>query len=852
MSRLGKRAIPILIITILALSIMPVITVNAVTIDSLSAGSGGYGDTIEVYGSGVTAGMDVNLYWDAVKAWDGTKGLLNSTEAESSGDFEVWFDVPKALGGTHYLWVKDTDTGETASMSFIIIPLIKFSPSSGLPLDKITVKGYGFSKEADIVQVVWDYGGYAPFKLTLTPLTPTTDTLGYWEATFKVPSNATYATHTIRATDENAIYAEKTFKVGASITLEYEAGPVGSIVEIKGRGFDPAQYINAGEITLDDHGTDIDCYIFDEPVDVEGDKEFTLDIVIPQVTKKNEDYTITVQDGTYSAEADFNVTALAKITTDPEYGVQGYRVNIEGSNFIKKAGETVTLELWDSYPSGAKAADIKELETESDGTFSGTFTVPAVSSDNYEVVAIQEDYNIYDDAGFRVGMIIVILSKTSGPSGTKVTMTGTGFTPDESWNATFGDLTLVEDGDVQSDGDLELNYAVPFFFVPTVDPGTYTIMVLDIKAEIEVTVEFEVTEKTKTWTTPMVAPNGYNVTIEGQYFSEEAGWDVTFVLYNVTSAGKIDEDWDITADVTWEEDPVTTDEDGEFKGYWGVYESDTLSLGEYWLNVTDENDLFAQYMFEVVSKTVQIDPRKSSFRIGETVAFKVECSFAQKNSYIEVMEPEGDVYWTTDPFAEDLWIKVGTVMRVPYYEQTAGGNPMMLLEDAPLGTWSWTWYDVGDDKKPYTDDDEEIDSGTFIVEPAAEAVLGEQLNTLQGTVTQLTTNFNSLSGTVGTLSQSVTNMAAQVTSAAQAANAANQAVTNLAQTVSEIAQTANSAKTAADAAKTSADAAKTSAEAAQTAASGLTTLVYGAIGASLVAALAAIVSLMQISRRIAG
>jgi len=36
------------------------------------------------------------------------------------------------------------------------------------------------------------------------------------------------------------------------------------------------------------------------------------------------------------------------------------------------------------------------------------------------------------------------------------------------------------------------------------------------------------------------------------------------------------------------------------------------------------------------------------------------------------------------------------------------------------------------------------------------------------------------------------------------------------------------------------------------AANGLTTLVYGAIGASLVAALAAIVSLMQISRRIAG
>ena len=46
--------------------------------------------------------------------------------------------------------------------------------------------------------------------------------------------------------------------------------------------------------------------------------------------------------------------------------------------------------------------------------------------------------------------------------------------------------------------------------------------------------------------------------------------------------------------------------------------------------------------------------------------------------------------------------------------------------------------------------------------------------------------------------------------------------------------------------------AASAAEDASSAASGLTTLVYGAIGASLIAALAAIVSLMQISRRIAG
>ena len=78
------------------------------------------------------------------------------------------------------------------------------------------------------------------------------------------------------------------------------------------------------------------------------------------------------------------------------------------------------------------------------------------------------------------------------------------------------------------------------------------------------------------------------------------------------------------------------------------------------------------------------------------------------------------------------------------------------------------------------------------------------------------------------------------------------AAEDLSDTVSGIADTASDAKDAADNAKSAADAAKTSADEAKTVTSGLTTLVYGAIGASLVAALAAIVSLMQISRRIAG
>ena len=67
----------------------------------------------------------------------------------------------------------------------------------------------------------------------------------------------------------------------------------------------------------------------------------------------------------------------------------------------------------------------------------------------------------------------------------------------------------------------------------------------------------------------------------------------------------------------------------------------------------------------------------------------------------------------------------------------------------------------------------------------------------------------------------------------------------------EVLAASNAAKAAADLASTKADAAKTSADAAKAATDSLTTMVYVAIAASVVAALAAIFAVMQITKKIA-
>jgi hypothetical protein len=278
------------------------------------------------------------------------------------------------------------------------------------------------------------------------------------------------------------------------------------------------------------------------------------------------------------------------------------------------------------------------------------------------------------------------------------------------------------------------------------------------------------------------------------------------------------------------------DDDGNITAWWKFNAPDAtsdgdiqLDVGTYWINVTDSEDLFAQFEFNVVEKTVDVEPRKSVFRLGDTLAFNLESSFAQDDSYIKIWDPSGDLYWRTDDFVAGVWLSVGTVELVPYYEQVAGGNPMTFLDDAPLGTWEWSWYD---------EDDDVVDEGTFTVEAAAADVIGEQVADLANDITDLADQLTDVSSEFDDVQSDIADVAAI---AEQAVSAAQQA----AEAVQTVAQTANQANTAAENAATAA-------EAARDAANSLTTLVYGAIGAALVAALAAIVSLMQISRRIAG
>jgi hypothetical protein len=224
----SKKAITLLLISTMLLSLTPILTANAVAIEDIWSENGiaitwnvVYDDLIIVTGTGGTPGRNVNVYWDAIDDWNGESGLLNSSKAEGNGDWEIWFNVPAAVNGEHYISVENVRTNEveTYVTALFVDAYIEVDPSTGLDGDEVTISGYGFDSEVDIVDVEFDGDD-----IDTSPSTPETDELGSWTATFEVPDIG-YGVYTVYAEDDEGYWNVTEFEIGPAISLS--SPPVG-------------------------------------------------------------------------------------------------------------------------------------------------------------------------------------------------------------------------------------------------------------------------------------------------------------------------------------------------------------------------------------------------------------------------------------------------------------------------------------------------------------------------------------------------------------------------------------------------------------------------------------------------
>ncbi|MFC1988766.1 hypothetical protein ACFLVJ_02915, partial [Chloroflexota bacterium] len=211
-------------------------------------------------------------------------------------------------------------------------------------------------------------------------------------------------TYYIYATQRNdeIIQSRIDFEVdfSPSISLDPEQGAVASEIEITGEG-----YADSEDINIEYDGASLDIASGDQDTDSSG--EFVCTVQIPEGTAG--EHTITVTGDDSSAEATAEFTVEAAITSSPESGVGGTSITVSGTGF--KGSATVTL----SFDSGVTTP----LTTNSKGSFSTSITAPTSKAAGSYTIAADDGTNL-DEASFAVTDTSLAIDPTSGEMGDEV------------------------------------------------------------------------------------------------------------------------------------------------------------------------------------------------------------------------------------------------------------------------------------------------------------------------------------------------------------------------------------------------------------------------------------------------
>jgi len=841
-----KYMLSMLIATMLLLSMLPIVPVSAQTVvlrnedDSATISGGSPGTKVLVRGTGgFSPAVDVPVYWDAPIA----ANVLNTTDISGGGTFNVFITIPDDVyGPDHWLIIQDHSGPDTR---WNMVPAVKLTPSTGLPGDEVTVKGSGFEGEKEVY--VAFHNTTAPiFYKDLTPSPkPETDVNGTFTCTVTVPTvvytdvGGPYYIF-VNETTAPSIRAEKEFVIGATITLDVEEGPTGTLVAVDGRGFPK----NGGDPVTITVGGELAPQVSD--IDSSSDGTFSGQFVVPTVSVNTHPVQATAG-AISSGEVDFDVTGTTGIILNPISGVPGDTIEIEGINFTATSGEEVTItyvnkgDPEDPDPTTWKKVTLtKTFTTNSTGGFKGTYAVPdhpnlpTRSTPAYYVNATDEN-DLYAEDEFRIVRTRAFVDPEEGPTGGKVDVWVEGLTGDADYNITIdGDLLLGPYAEGTLDASGQFMGAWVSTWVPTVPVGTYTVTVMD---DVGVTAwaSFEVTETTEFVLDPPNGPATYNITINAHYFSQRAPPnDVTVTIYNET------DDWNLIAEAAKLTDgrgPLSADPDyqyfitsgnllrvndtGSFIGWFKIPE---LDLGDYWINATDEDDLgIFEMPFSIVSVTVEVTTVRTTYAQGEDITFRVKSTFPSSGE-IQLMDAAG--------FNTTITIKEGTDPVTGSYQKIGDdyfAYPKTTPStDAPLGTWRWT-ADVGGTVRK---------GSLSVVESTTGVVLIQRINELEADLAQLSDAVSALGSSIGGVSTDLGTVEGYVDELESDLAAVSAAV-------SGISASATAAETAATGAKAAADAANTTAQ-------GISMAVYGAMALSLIAALAAIAAVLTLQRKVAG
>jgi hypothetical protein len=362
----------------------------AVSVPNLSPAAGGPGITVIVSGTG-TASESININFDS--------GPVGSTTVAGGGTWSTTFVVPSAIAGPHAVVAVGTTSGTSGAANFTIVPKITATQSTG---NTLILNGSGFAN-GDIVTIQID--SVAVGSAVQAGIT------GSWGP---VTANAAAGAHTITASGSGgSATSNVTVISNPTISLSRPNGTVGASITVTGNGFG----INEQGITVNFDGVAIG-----QSTSAGATGTWTTTFVVPSVTSGTSHSVTSFGATTLSVPAQ-SFSILPSFALSKNSGPAGTSVTATGSGF--GSSETNIQLSFDNTPIGSPTT------AGSNGTWTATFPVPATQGGAHSIGVSGSSTSSIAPLTFNVGAGISI-NKNSGPAGTSVNVTGSGFAASET------------------------------------------------------------------------------------------------------------------------------------------------------------------------------------------------------------------------------------------------------------------------------------------------------------------------------------------------------------------------------------------------------------------------------------
>jgi hypothetical protein len=193
---------------------------------TVSPTSGPVGTNVTVTGSNFIDNSNITINFDG----NSTVTNPSTVTANATGQFVATFNF-NFNDSAGVKQVLASDGVNSASANFTVTPSITLSPTNGPIGSSVNVTGSGFVASQPVIVT------FAGSTIQTIPVSFNTNGVGFFNASFTIPTGQTVGGKTVNATDASSNSAIATFTVTPSISLNPTIGNAGSTVTVSGSGF---------------------------------------------------------------------------------------------------------------------------------------------------------------------------------------------------------------------------------------------------------------------------------------------------------------------------------------------------------------------------------------------------------------------------------------------------------------------------------------------------------------------------------------------------------------------------------------------------------------------------------------